>query len=64
VHALGRILRVEVEQTPELVVARHAALAHAQNVDRREIDEQLAEKRIAGAGPELTPAERARLLRG
>ena len=29
----------EVQQPPELVVARHAALAHAQDVDRGEVDE-------------------------
>ena len=39
-HLLERVVRLQVEQAAELVVAGYAALAHAQDVDRREIDER------------------------
>ena len=39
-HLLERVERLQVQQPAELVVARHAALAHAQDVDRGEVDER------------------------
>ena len=39
-HLLERVVRLQVQEPPELVVARHAALTHAQHVDRRQVDER------------------------
>ena len=39
-HLLEGVVRLQVQEPAELVVARHAALADAQDVDRGEVDER------------------------
>ena len=63
-HLLERVERLQVQQPAELVVARHAALADAQDVDRREVDERaVGAVEVLQEAREVVQRDRARVRR-